>query len=210
MDSDQPPVNNDLVVRALNYHGLLLTNIMKDQPLFRHLDLKGVDYHLYHNRSQELQMEDRGRRLLLHRFISQNMESLFRSCGVHQRQKGIPKITSSSVDNIIPPMEAFLSQHMSKEDRIRHFFEIPFEGDILYCSVNGKNISGLLLSVLCFAPESGKARMLVDLDIKCFCPAVETVPSEEGRPYDQESTKKPNLLGSRYRYNTDTEAWASY
>jgi hypothetical protein len=194
MDSGQLSVKNDLVVRALNYHGQQLTNFMKDQPLFRHLDLKGVDYHLYHNRSRELRMEDRGRRLLLHRFISQNMESLFRNCGVQQQQKGIHKMKSSGVDNIIPPIETFLSRHVSKEDRIRHFFEIPCEGDILYCSVNTKNISGLLLNVLCFAPESGKARMLVDLGIKCFCPAAETVPSEEGRPYDQESIQKYQLI----------------
>jgi hypothetical protein len=175
-------ISNDLVVNAINYHGQQLTNFLKDQPLFRHLDLKGVDYHLYHNRSRELRLEDRGRRLLLHRFISQNVESLFRKPEIGSDTKSV-----LNHDNILPPIETFTSRFMSKEDRIRHFFELPHEADILYCSVNAKNISGLLLNVLCFAPESGKARMLLDLGIKCFCPAAEITPCEEGKSYDQES-----------------------
>ena len=175
-------VSNDLVVRALNYHGQQLTNFMKDQPLFRHLDLKGVDYHLYHNRSRELRMEDRGRRLLLHRFISQNMESLFRKTEIESKTT-----SGQNNDSVLPPIEAFACRFMSKEDRIRFFFEIPQEADILYCSVNAKNMTGLLLNVLCFAPDSGKARLLLDLGIKCFCPAAELVPCEEGKSFDQES-----------------------
>ena len=61
-------VNNDLVIRALNYHGQQLTSFMKEKKLYQQLDLKNVDYHLYHQRSRELKMEDRGKRLLLHRF----------------------------------------------------------------------------------------------------------------------------------------------
>ena len=61
-------VSNDLVTRALNYHGQQLTSFFKETPVFHDLDLKNVDYHLYHQRSKELRMEDRGKRLLLHRF----------------------------------------------------------------------------------------------------------------------------------------------
>ena len=62
------PVSNDLVVRALNYHGQQLTSFMKEKKIYQQLDLKNVDYHLYHQRSRELKMEDRGKRLLLHRY----------------------------------------------------------------------------------------------------------------------------------------------
>ena len=63
------PISNDLVVRALNYHGQQLTSFMKEKTVYQKLDLKNVDYHLYHQRSRELKMEDRGKRLLLHRLI---------------------------------------------------------------------------------------------------------------------------------------------
>ena len=63
-------VSNDLVVRALNYHGQQLTSFMKEKKLYQQLDLKNVDYHLYHQRSRELRMEDRGKRLLLHRYLN--------------------------------------------------------------------------------------------------------------------------------------------
>ena len=61
-------ISNDLVTRALNYHGQQLTSFFKETPVFHDLDLKNVDYHLYHQRSKELRMEDRGKRLLLHRY----------------------------------------------------------------------------------------------------------------------------------------------
>ena len=70
-------LNNELAVRALNYHGQQLTSFLKDEPLFMHLDLRGVDYHEYTNRSRELRMEDRGKRLLLHKFIATQSEKLF-------------------------------------------------------------------------------------------------------------------------------------
>merc|ERR1740128_519612 len=75
--SSPSTVSNDLVVRALNYHGQQLTSFMKEKKIYQQLDLKNVDYHLYHQRSRELRMEDRGKRLLLHRFISQNSDKLF-------------------------------------------------------------------------------------------------------------------------------------
>ena len=63
-------ISNDLITRALNYHGQQLTSFFKETPVFHDLDLKNVDYHLYHQRSKELRMEDRGKRLLLHRYNS--------------------------------------------------------------------------------------------------------------------------------------------
>ena len=66
-------ISNDLITRALNYHGQQLTSFFKETPVFHDLDLKNVDYHLYHQRSKELRMEDRGKRLLLHRYKSLNV-----------------------------------------------------------------------------------------------------------------------------------------
>ena len=71
-------INNGLVVQALNYHGQQLTNFVKNLPEFQDLQLSGVDYGLYHSRSNELRREDRGRRLLVHQFITQQFNSLYR------------------------------------------------------------------------------------------------------------------------------------
>ena len=71
-------VDNDLVVQSLNYHGNDLTKFLKDLPDFRNLNFSTVDYSLYQNRSKEVRTEDRGRRLLLHRFVTQNFNSIFR------------------------------------------------------------------------------------------------------------------------------------
>ena len=89
-------VNNDLVTRALNYHGQQLTSFFKETPVFHDLDLKNVDYHLYHQRSKELRMEDRGKRLLLHRFAYLNVIQIsFSVNGRIIRGKNSPFILSS-------------------------------------------------------------------------------------------------------------------
>jgi len=175
-------IDNHLVVRSLNFHGHQLTNFMKDQPIFSSLDLKGVDYHLYHSRCRELKMDDRGRRLILHKFISQNTKTLFR-----KRDDREPETFGGICDDIVPPIETFAGNRISRDDRVRLLYEVLHVGDVLFCSVIGKNVSGLLLNLLCFAPESRKARVLSDLDVKAFCPAVEMIPAELGKSYDQES-----------------------
>ena len=71
-------VDNDVVVQTLNYHGQALTNFIKNLPEFQTLQLGGVNYGLYNNRSRELRTEDRGRRLLVHQFIANQFNPLFR------------------------------------------------------------------------------------------------------------------------------------
>lgn len=73
-------IDNHLVVQSLNFHGNQLTGFFKDLKEFHSLSLRDVDYKLYHSRSKQLRTEDRGRRLLLHRFITQSFHSLFRFC----------------------------------------------------------------------------------------------------------------------------------
>ena len=71
-------LQNELLIRSLNYHGQQLTSLIKDDPIFRELNLKNVDYHLYQSRCSELRIEDRGYRLDLHRFIASNMNQIFK------------------------------------------------------------------------------------------------------------------------------------
>ena len=165
--------------------------------------MKNVDYHLYHQRSRELRMEDRGKRLLLHRFISQNSEKLYRESTVVEDQTNI-KLDNDLVEEhaaLLPPFEVFTNVH--EDDRCRHFFDVStfatisvdllesFDfyccvsvqtikvGDSLMCRVGQKSMSGLMLSVLCLDPVTNKSRYIEDLKIRCFCPAPEMIPASD-------------------------------
>ena len=168
---------NDLLIRALNYHGQQLTSLIKDEPVFRQLDLKNVDYNLYQTRCPELRLEDRGYRLDLHRFIASNMKQIFKNdpkvcvntiSSENQRDTVVEKTNyefalNKKSDLIVkkhsqhlvsanmPPYEFFASKQIDKEDRLRHVFEILSISDVLYCRVSALNASGLLLNVCCFA-----------------------------------------------------------
>merc|ERR1719270_2096596 len=177
-----PIVNNDLVVRALNYHGQQLTSFFKDTKVFEELDLKNVDYHVYHQRSKELRMEDRGKRLLLHRFISQHAEKLFQENSNSSSGYGNVRLDNDQVEELaalLPPYEVFTNVH--EDDRCRHFFDSIVAGDVLLCRVVQKSMSGLMLTVLCLDPVTDKSRYIEDLRIRCFCPSGEMVPASDPR-----------------------------
>ena len=170
-------LQNELLIRSLNYHGQQLTSLIKDDPIFRELNLKNVDYHLYQSRCSELRIEDRGYRLDLHRFIASNMNQIFK----HRQKENTVDEQTTNQDNLcniktkesifdqqckdtalakncdhlisanMPPYESFASNLIDKEDRLRHVFEILSVGDVIYCSVAALNTSGLLLNLCCFA-----------------------------------------------------------
>jgi len=175
-------VNNDLVTRALNYHGQQLTSFFKETPVFHDLDLKNVDYHLYHQRSKELRMEDRGKRLLLHRFISQNAQKLFKEdpCAEAVFTSDTVRLDNDQTEELaalLPPYEVFTN--VNEDDRCRHFFDSIVAGDVMLCRVVQKSMSGLMLSVLCLDPITNKSRYIEDLRIRCFCPSGEMIPASD-------------------------------
>ena len=55
-------------------------------------------------------------------------------------------------------------------------------GDAVVCRVGGKSQAGLMLSLICLHPATGKSRLLEDLRIRCFCPAAELLPARWVRP----------------------------
>ena len=183
-EDNRPPVRefseaiqNDLLVRALNFHGQQLTSLIKDEAIFRELELKNVDYHLYQTRCPELRMEDRGYRLDLHRFIATNMIKIFKEnqkacsnvkltepvdgkCTTNNQGAQVKdensewnqkKDTQHLLSANMPPYEMFASKLIDKEDRLRHVFEVISVSDVIYCRVAALNASGLLLNVCCFA-----------------------------------------------------------
>ena len=174
-------INNELVVRALNYHGQQLTSFMKETPVYSELELKNVDYHLYQGRSRELRMEDRGKRLLLHRFISQNVEKLYKNNSSSNNYSSV-KLDNDHTEELaalLPPFEVFTS--VDEDDRCRHFFDCISAGDVLLCRVVQKSMSGLMLSALCLDPVTDKSRYIEDLKIRCFCPTAEMIPASDPR-----------------------------
>jgi len=173
-------VDNGLVVQTLNYHGNLLTNFFKDLPEFRTLSLQNVDYSLYQSRSKELRVEDRGQRLLLHRFITQNFRSIFRQ-NEQQKRESCEEVNQDDARAIIPPIETFY--RINEDNRTRHFFDMVEPGDVLLCRISAKNIQGLLMNVLGFMSGFGKSRYIRDLRHKAFCPSDEMLPNQV-KPYE--------------------------
>ena len=69
-------------------------------------------------------MEDRGKRLLLHRFISQNAEKLFKDTPATKTNFNL-KLDNDQIEELaalLPPFEAFTNVH--EDDRCKHFFEV--------------------------------------------------------------------------------------
>lgn len=135
MNSTGPKLKEELIQRSMNYHGQQLTNFIQENPSFKSVDVRNVDYHLYHGRSKELRMEDRGRRLVLHRFISQTFDELF---GETNTKPLVPSNKPLEQDCVapLPPFEVFLN--VDEVDRTLAFFETVELGDVLYCKIGGK------------------------------------------------------------------------
>ena len=185
-------INNELAVRALNYHGQQLTNFIKDEPLFTQLDLKNVDYHLYQQRSKELRIEDRGKRLLLHKFIAANATKLFKTNTCFPQSNTSQNTGERYLSAVLPPFETFALDRISTEERLLDIFnKLLAVGDVIYCKITAMNSSGLLMNACCFADlnlsqreqrfKRAKTRYLYDLKIKCFCPAEELVAAHDAK-----------------------------
>ena len=129
-----------------------------------------------------MRMEDRGKRLLLHRFISQKAERLFKhSVGPGSGGgKGEARDQVEEHAALLPPLEVFAD--INEDDRCRHFFEVIAPGDTVLGRVVSMSSSGLMLSVLCMDPSTGKSRHIEDAKIRCFCPAAECVPPDPKNP----------------------------
>jgi len=162
---------SDLVVQSLNFHGQQLTSFMKETNSCKNIDVKRVDYHLYQQRSRELKLEDRGKRLLLHRFIAQKSDSLF--------VPGMGKASRVTLENdhtedhmaLLPPMELFAQ--IPPEDRAKQFFAGVSVGDIVYCRIQRRAATGLIVLAIVLDPLTGKSRHIEDAMIKGFCPTSE-------------------------------------
>ena len=140
MASNEGSINQDLLIRSINYHGQQLTGFLQERPVFRNIDLGSLDYHLYHQRSRELKIEDRGRRMLLNRFIAQNVGGLF---DVTKNSAGCSSAPSpAEVTSVVPPMESFM--RVGREDRTRHFFDTITEGDVLFAKVGDRSLQSPL------------------------------------------------------------------
>lgn len=153
-----PPgsVRGDLVVRAINYHGQKLASFLKDEPIFRDLDFRSIDYHLFSQRSVRDFRVDSDRSCLF-RFISGKLPHLFgrRELGGQKRSPPGPGPRNQEFlrSAILPPLESLaFPGEFTKENRLVHFFDTSLATcDVVYCRVTALNVSGLLLTVSCMA-----------------------------------------------------------
>ena len=159
----------ELLTRSANYHGQALTNFLQDSQPSALIDLAGIDYERFRRRQDQGQLshEDRGRRILLHRFIAQKSPALF----ADRPEKGVVVLEDDEA-HFLPAIETFLVDDLSKEDRIKHFFSLVRYHEVLFATILAKNSSGFLLRVNSY--ENCKLT-LDDLNIKAFCPAAEAV-----------------------------------
>lgn len=142
--SYDPPLNRELIQRAVEYHGKPLQKIWESelQPYeLQKLGLdKNLDFVVYMARQKHFTLQERAKRLKLQQFLVRNANTLYRQ---------YPSVGSGEKDFkesdlfAIPPMDAFLDTEPGES--IAHLLETVKPGDIVYGSVTMyKHYAGLL------------------------------------------------------------------
>lgn len=119
------PLNKDLMVRCLNFHGQQLQKVWdaeRSEELARY-NIKDLDYMQYAQRQKHLSFQDRGKRLKLHQFIVKKSNVLFSPSALDNITKSESQ-TSEDIYAVMPPFETFLN--CDKQFRLRYFFEVSF------------------------------------------------------------------------------------
>ncbi len=120
------PLSRDLLHRALNWHGQQLTSFIQqaggDSFARASEAARGLDYHLYHSRGRELGAEGRGQRLLLHRFVAQNLDGLFaerHTAEAEETASGGGGSARMEDTMTTPPLETFLENSVDPDKRLQ-------------------------------------------------------------------------------------------
>jgi len=180
--NESKPDIKSMIAHSVNYHGQQLTSFFKDSAMSSKLDMKKVDYHVYQQRSKTMKLEDRGKRLLIHRFIAQKAEALFQPESGHEHRASLGMENVEDHAAIIPPIEVF--SNIDPDTRTKHVLRGLCVGEPLLCKVQNVSNSGLVLQLVAMDPVSGKSRHVEDLKIKGFCPAAEITAGNEYRNED--------------------------
>ncbi|XP_067003369.1 NK-tumor recognition protein isoform X2 [Anabrus simplex] len=177
----EPTFNAELITRCLNFHGQQLQRLWESErgeaDLSKHgVDAKELDFSVYQQRQKHLSFQDRGKRLKLQQFILKKAAFLFDS-SLKQNNDEVKERPAGDEDcfAIMPPYETFVA--MDKQSRQRHFFQNIKKGDIVICTISIKNVTGMMLKVLCTDGDDG--RYAADLNVKAFCPLSNWIPAAD-------------------------------
>ncbi|XP_046987706.1 tetratricopeptide repeat protein 14 homolog isoform X2 [Schistocerca americana] len=179
----EPPLNPDLVVQSLNFHGQQLQKLWEsergeDDLSKVNVNSKEIDFEVYQQRQKQLSFQDRGKRLKLQQFIVKKATSLFELSLSEASETVKDKTQNDDVSDcyaVMPPYEAFID--LDKQSRLMHFLENLQRGDVVFCSIVSKSVSGLMLKVLCSDGE--QQRYVSDINVKAFCPMSSMIPAAD-------------------------------
>ncbi|CAG0883424.1 unnamed protein product [Darwinula stevensoni] len=164
-----PKPDFQIMEQVLNFHGQQLKKILDDEhgelmQLFPNKN--SLDFHVYQQRVKELGMEDRGKRLKLHQFISSKLCDLYIPLSKEEEQKkSLIELCTQSVKDayaVMPPLEHFL--RISKHERKDRILEGLEKGDLVVGTVFHSIHQKYLIRV--HALDGPKARFISDINLK--------------------------------------------
>ncbi|XP_050078952.1 tetratricopeptide repeat protein 14 homolog [Anopheles maculipalpis] len=145
--SYDPPLNRELIQRAVGYHGKPLQKILESELQPYELQKLGIDNSLdfvvYMTRQKHFTLQERAKRLKLQQFLVRNANTLYRHYPYVASGAG-PKLDYKE-NNLfaVPPLDAFLDTEPAES--ITHLLETVQPGDVVYGSVTMyKHFAGLL------------------------------------------------------------------
>jgi len=162
-------LDQDLLYTALQFHGPKLQEALRSEygDVGEFTGLSTLSFPAYANGNSISNDLDNEKQLKLHKFIANNSKAFFNvELLANNKQKQCEDFEINSF-TVMPPYEAF--GYTNKEMKLKHFLSELSEGEIIITSISSKNISGLILKVLCTYTEP--IRCVSDINVRGFCQA---------------------------------------
>uniref|UniRef100_A0A2S2P3W0 Tetratricopeptide repeat protein 14 n=1 Tax=Schizaphis graminum TaxID=13262 RepID=A0A2S2P3W0_SCHGA len=162
-------LDQDLLYTALQFHGPKLQEALRSElgDVGEFTGLSTLSFPAYANGHSISNDLDNEKQLKLHKFIANNSKAFFSvDLLANNKQKQCEDFEINSF-TVMPPYEVF--GYINKEIKLKHFLNELSEGEIIITSISSKNISGLILKVLCTYTEP--IRCVSDINVRGFCQA---------------------------------------
>ncbi|XP_060841352.1 tetratricopeptide repeat protein 14 homolog isoform X1 [Rhopalosiphum padi] len=162
-------LDQDLLYTALQFHGPKLQEALRSElgDVGEFTGLSNLSFPAYANGHSISNDLDNEKQLKLHKFIANNSKAFFSvDLLANNKQKQCEDFEINSF-TVMPPYEVF--GYINKEIKLKHFLNELSEGEIIITSISSKNISGLILKVLCTYTEP--IRCVSDINVRGFCQA---------------------------------------
>ncbi|XP_025206785.1 tetratricopeptide repeat protein 14 homolog isoform X1 [Melanaphis sacchari] len=163
-------LDQDLLCTSLQFHGPKLQEALRSElgDVGEFTGLPTLSFPAYANGHSISNDLDNEKQLKLHKFIANNSKAFFNVdlLANNNKQKQCEDFEINSF-TVMPPYEVF--GYTNKEIKLKHFLNELSEGEIIITSISSKNISGLILKVLCTYTEP--IRCVSDINVRGFCQA---------------------------------------